>query len=67
VLLALGVLPLNLKVLWQHLRAALGQYALMAVSARDCILPPGLYLYADPLRVREYFSYIASQGGRSMM
>lgn len=66
VLLALGVLPLNLKALWQHLRAAWGQYALMAVSGAGLYFASWPYLYADPLRAREYFSYIASQGGRSM-
>jgi 4-amino-4-deoxy-L-arabinose transferase-like glycosyltransferase len=66
VLLALGVLPLNLKESWQHLRAAWGQYALMAVSGAGLYFSSWPYLYADPLRVREYFSYIASQGGRSM-
>jgi 4-amino-4-deoxy-L-arabinose transferase-like glycosyltransferase len=68
-LLILGVWPLgwkfaNLKAIFQHLRSGLLHYLVMAASGGLVYFLSWPYLYDDPTRVKKYFDYILSQGGR---
>lgn len=68
--LILGVWPLGWtvahgKLLLHHLRTAFFHYAGMALSGGVVYFLSWPYLYEDPLRVKKYFDYILSQGGRS--
>jgi Dolichyl-phosphate-mannose-protein mannosyltransferase len=68
-LLILGVWPLgwtldHLKAVFNHLRRGLLQYLVMALTGGLVYFLSWPYLYDDPMRVRKYFDYITSQGGR---
>lgn len=69
-LLILGVWPLgwktaHIKAILQHLWSSLPHYLGMALSGGLVYFISWPYLYDDPLRVKKYFDYILSQGGRS--
>ncbi|MCD4674009.1 MAG: glycosyltransferase family 39 protein [Anaerolineaceae bacterium] len=70
--LILAVWPLgwkaaHWKVIFQHLRVSLLHYLAMALSGGLLYFLSWPYLYADPLRVKKYFDYILSQGGRTAL
>jgi 4-amino-4-deoxy-L-arabinose transferase-like glycosyltransferase len=68
-LLILGVWPLgwtldHLKTLAVHLKKSTLHYVVMAFSGGLLYFASWPYLYDDPMRVKKYFDYIRSQGGR---
>lgn len=71
VLLLLAVLPWNFrKAAWldliRHFARTFWQYGIMMVSALGAYILSWPYLYADPYhRLKQYWGYIFSQGGRS--
>ena len=68
-LLILGVWPLgwtldHLKTIAVHLKTSILHYIVMALSGGLLYFASWPYLYDDPMRVKKYFDYIRSQGGR---
>ena len=70
-ILALAILPKSLKredwsAFWLHLRAYIGNYALMAFSGVAFYLLSWPNLYANPINnLKSYWRYILSQGDRA--
>ena len=67
--LLLGIWPIQLAKypwtpIWNHLKQTYKHYILMAISFCTIYFLSWPYLYANPLRVKKYFDYIFSQGGR---
>ncbi len=68
-ILTIGVLPWQftwrpwMKV-WQHLKEYYRHYSLMITSGLSVHIISWPYLYADPLRLQNYYRYILSQGER---
>jgi hypothetical protein len=69
IVLIIGVLPWQLTwqpwtKVWQHLKEYYGHYGLMITSGLFVHIISWPYLYADPLRLQNYYRYIFSQGER---
>ena len=62
-----GLNPRSWMDVFTHLKKYLGHYALMGISGIGFYLLSWPYLYADPLRVKNYFYYIRYQGERTGM
>lgn len=65
VIFILGFWPIHPKLLWTHLKSQYLKYAAMIGCGLLTFYLSWPYFYSNPLNVKDYFSYIFSQGGRT--